>query len=69
LGIHKKPGQAAGCVVDEQLGPIHEFDMKSGDGRIWKSNGTEWYIYISAQIIARTAEATRQVAGISEVSP
>ena len=24
---------------------------------------------ISAQIIARTAEATRQVAGISEVSP
>ena len=27
------------------------------------------YIYISAQIIARTAEATRQVAGISEVSP
>ena len=46
LGIHKKPGQAAGCVVDEQLGPIHEFDMKSGDGRIWKSNGTEWYIYI-----------------------
>ena len=46
LGIHKKPGQAAECVVDEQLGPIHEFDMKSGDGRIWKSNGTEWYIYI-----------------------
>jgi len=26
-------------------------------------------LYISAQIIARTAEATRQVAGISEVSP
>ena len=45
LGIHKKPGQAAGCVVDEQLGPMHELDMKSGDGRIWKSNGTEWYIY------------------------
>ena len=27
------------------------------------------YVYNSAQIIARTAEATRQVAGISEVSP
>ena len=34
---------------------VHKWDMDLYD--------------ISAQIIARTAEATRQVAGISEVSP
>ena len=36
-----------------------------GYGNLMELNG----IYIYAQIIARTAEATRQVAGISEVSP